>query len=199
MKRVFQMTWPRVIVFTIIVLVLWVRGCTSFGATLPSLPAVDTNTTASVTLAWNPCTNPIVAGFNAYWSTNGFQTNKVDAGIATSITLSNLPCVQPEVFEFTATTYSAAGAESAMSLPVFMTNYLYQLTNQTFQIWSGSNRLLNVANPTWTQMFFRLSNGWLTAASSLKAPAWNNISQFVGLTNKARLRGTNILQFSRTP
>lgn len=157
-----------------------------------------TQDTENVMLSWNSITNPIVAGFNAYWSTNGVQTNKVNAGMNTSITLSNLPATAPEIFEFTATTYSAAGAESAMCAPVCLTNYLYTLTNQIFQIWQLSNQVFNVQNPTWATMFFRMSNGWLVASSHLVPAAWANITRF-NFTNASPLEETNILQYQRTP
>jgi hypothetical protein len=167
--------------------------------TLPMNAALPvTPLTMSVTLAWNPMTNPIVSGFHAYWSTNGVQTNKVNAGMNTSITLSNLPATAPEIFEFTATTYSAAGAESAMCAPACLTNYLYTLTNQIFQIWQTTNRLMNVNNPAWPLMFFRMSNGWLTASSHLVPAAWANITRF-NFTNASPLEETNILQYQRTP
>ncbi len=69
---------------------------------------------ANVTLAWNPSTNPIVAGYNLYYGgASGVYTNKISAGTATSLTIPNL--VIGATYYFAATTYSAAGAESALS------------------------------------------------------------------------------------
>jgi hypothetical protein len=69
---------------------------------------------ANVTLAWNPSADPLVAGFNIYYGgASGVYTNKTSAGAATSLTISNL--VIGATYYFAATTYSAAGAESALS------------------------------------------------------------------------------------
>jgi hypothetical protein len=69
---------------------------------------------ANVTLAWNPSSDPLVAGFNIYYGgASGVYTNKLSAGPATSLTISNL--VIGATYYFAATTYSAAGAESALS------------------------------------------------------------------------------------
>jgi hypothetical protein len=75
---------------------------------------------AKVTLAWNPSSDPLVAGFNIYYGgANGVYTNKLSAGAATSLTISNL--VIGATYYFAATTYSAAGAESALSSGVAYT------------------------------------------------------------------------------
>lgn len=73
---------------------------------------------AKVTLTWNAFTNePIVAGEYIYYGgAKGVYTNKIDAGIATSLTLTNL--LFGNTYHFAATTYSLAGAESALSLDV---------------------------------------------------------------------------------
>ena len=69
---------------------------------------------ANVTLAWNPNTNKIVEGFNIYYrGASGTYTNKTCVGTATSLTISNL--IPGTTYYFAATTYSAAGAESALS------------------------------------------------------------------------------------
>lgn len=69
---------------------------------------------ANVKLAWNPSTNPIVAGYDIYYGgSSGVYTNKTSVGTATSVTIPNL--VNGATYYFAATTYSAAGAESALS------------------------------------------------------------------------------------
>jgi hypothetical protein len=69
---------------------------------------------ANVTLAWSPSSDPIVAGFNIYYGgASGVYTNKTSVGTATSLTIPNL--VIGVTYYFAATTYSAAGAESALS------------------------------------------------------------------------------------
>ncbi len=75
---------------------------------------------ANVTLAWNPSTNRLVAGFNIYYGgVSGAYTNKTSAGAATSLTISNL--ISGTTYYFAATTCSAAGAESALSSEVSYT------------------------------------------------------------------------------
>ena len=71
----------------------------------------------NVTLAWNPSSDPLVAGFNIYYGgASGVYTNKINAGTNASLTISDL--VAGATYYFVATTYSAAGAESAMSSEV---------------------------------------------------------------------------------
>jgi len=71
-------------------------------------------TAATVTLAWNPSTDPTVAGYNIYYGgAHGVYTNEVTVGAATSATLSGL--VPGTTYYIAATTYSAAGLESSLS------------------------------------------------------------------------------------
>ena len=75
---------------------------------------------ANVTLAWNPSANPIVAGFNIYYGGQSrVYTNEINAGTNTSLSISNL--LNGSTYYFAATTYSAAGAESALSSEVSYT------------------------------------------------------------------------------
>ena len=75
---------------------------------------------ANVTLAWNPSTNPIVAGYKIYYGgASGNYTNKTSVGTNTSFTVSNL--LNGGTYYFAASTYSAAGAESALSSEVSYT------------------------------------------------------------------------------
>ena len=161
------------------------------------LPAADTNVVPSVTLWWTLVPDPLVAGYNIYYGgADGLLTNKTVCGMATNLPLYNLPAGTS--FCFSETTYSVAGAESTLSSRVWWTNYLLKITNQTFQLWSGTNRLLNVANPAWQTMFFRTSNGWLMASSHLLPAEWSEIAS-TGLTNTAPLRATNLVQWQRVP
>ena len=100
---------------------------------------------ANVTLAWNPSCDQIVAGYNVYYGsitnpqyskpitnydkcsgtysvgyaiTNAIFTNKIST-TGTSYTISNLQA--GVTYDFCATTFSAAGAESAFSLAVTYT------------------------------------------------------------------------------
>jgi hypothetical protein len=73
--------------------------------------------TGSVTLAWNPSTDPIVAGYNIYYGgASGTYTNKIRAGNATNATISGL--VQGATYYFAATTYTASNVESSCSSEV---------------------------------------------------------------------------------
>ncbi len=69
---------------------------------------------ANVKLCWNRGSDPIVAGFNLYYGgASRVYTNKISVGPASTLTVSNL--VIGATYYFAATTYSAAGAESALS------------------------------------------------------------------------------------
>jgi hypothetical protein len=97
-------------------------GLLIFTASITSIQAGENgaNGTANVTLAWNPNTSPVVAGYNIYYGgASGTYSNKTSAGLATSLTISNL--VTGSTYYFVATTYSAAGVESVFSSEVSYT------------------------------------------------------------------------------
>lgn len=72
---------------------------------------------AKVNLVWSPMTNNLVYGFNIYYGgAKGVYTNKTTAGPVTNLTIPNLK--YGVTYHFAATTYSLAGAESALSLDV---------------------------------------------------------------------------------
>ena len=75
----------------------------------------SSNASASnVTLAWDPSSDPTVAGYNIYIGGSSHNyTNVVDAGHSNSITISNL--VPGSTYYFAATTYTLAGLESDYS------------------------------------------------------------------------------------
>jgi len=96
-------------------LVKFLTGLLVFTAFLTTVQAQ-----ANVTLAWNPSSDPLVAGYNIYYGgISGVYTNKTSVGTATSLTISNL--VNGNTYYFAATTYDAAGAESAFSSQVAYT------------------------------------------------------------------------------
>jgi hypothetical protein len=75
---------------------------------------------ANVTLALSPSTDPIVAGLNIYYGGQSrVYTNEINAGTNNSLSISNL--LNGSTYYFAATTYSAAGAESALSSEVSYT------------------------------------------------------------------------------
>jgi hypothetical protein len=75
------------------------------------LPALGAG---SVTLMWNPSTDPTVAGYRTYYGVASRNyTNVVDAGGATSVTISAL--VEGATYFFAATSYNTLGMESDFS------------------------------------------------------------------------------------
>ena len=71
----------------------------------------------SVTLAWDPSTDPTVTGYNVYYGgASGTYTNEICAGNATNVTISDL--VQGATYYFAATTFAASGMESPFSSEV---------------------------------------------------------------------------------
>src|SRR5450432_82004 len=75
---------------------------------------------ANVTLAWNPNTNPTVAGYDIYyWVAKSTHTNKISAGNATSVTIANLQI--GTTYDFAATTINTFGLESPRSAAISYT------------------------------------------------------------------------------
>jgi Fibronectin type III domain len=88
-------------------MVLWLSGVLAAAA----LPA---GATQNVALAWNPSTNPNVAGYNIYYSTvSGHFTNMVSVGDVTNATVSGL--LDGTTYYFAAKARSASGVESDFS------------------------------------------------------------------------------------
>ena len=126
----------------------WIRQggiCSIFLSILISIVPWTGYAQASVTLAWNPSTNPIVAGFNIYYGGQSrIYTNEINAGANASLSISNL--LNGSTYYFAATTYSAAGAESALSsevsytvpLPVSQPPTLNPLSNLTINENAGA-------------------------------------------------------------
>ncbi|HZR18798.1 MAG TPA: immunoglobulin domain-containing protein [Verrucomicrobiae bacterium] len=70
--------------------------------------------TQTVTLAWNPSSDPAVTGyFRYYGGASGAYTNKADVGAATNASVSGL--FQGDTYYFTVTAYDASGLESLPS------------------------------------------------------------------------------------
>jgi hypothetical protein len=71
----------------------------------------------SITLAWDPSTDPSVVGYKVYWgvATRNY-TNSLSAGSATTLTVSNLVIGTP--YYFAATAYDTNGIESDYSAEV---------------------------------------------------------------------------------
>jgi hypothetical protein len=87
---------------------------------LLAISPISAFASANVTLSWSPNAEPVVAGYNIYYGgASGVYTNVIDAGTSTSVTISNLS--DGATYFFASTTYSAAGAESALSSEVSYT------------------------------------------------------------------------------
>lgn len=100
---------------------------------------------AKVTLAWNRSPDPLVAGFNIYYGgVSRAYTNKTSAGAATSLTISNL--IPGTTYYFAESTYSAAGAESALSSEV---SYTVPMTSSGVQlnVTTSNQFVLTVTGP----------------------------------------------------
>lgn len=153
-----------------------------FSAFVSSAPAQ-----AHVTLAWNPISNPLVAGYNIYYGrSSGVYTNKTVAGNVTSFTISNL--VIGATYYFATTTYSAAGAESAMSGEV---SYLVPAPPPVVQLQVTAARqfILTVSG---------LTNQLYTISASENLTAWTVIGTVtVGATGSTTFTDTNAASFSK--
>jgi hypothetical protein len=69
---------------------------------------------APIALTWTPSTDPSVAGYNIYYGTaSRSYTNVVSNGGLSFVTISNL--LSGNTYYFAATSYNAAGLESAYS------------------------------------------------------------------------------------
>jgi hypothetical protein len=74
----------------------------------------------SVTLEWNPSTDPSVTGYNIYYgAASRTYTNKIDVGNSTNVTVNGL--VEGVTYYFAATAYNILGAESDYSAEVSYT------------------------------------------------------------------------------
>lgn len=157
------------------------------------IPQPDTNPTPALVLAWNVPTDPIVAGVYFYWGygTNT-PTNQVDCHLTGGINLMTLtPATN---YCFATTTYTLAGAESAMSPFLLFTNYSYDPTNVTLYFSTNGVQFATVENPTDPLGFFCLSNGVLVP---LNAPQQKYLGDNV--RRKVALVETIKVFYRRTP
>ncbi|HWW01967.1 MAG TPA: Ig-like domain-containing protein [Candidatus Acidoferrum sp.] len=96
----------------------WVRRAAHVGfiaGAFANLALPSLSIGATVTLAWDPSTDPTVVGYNVYSGTSSrVYTASAPAGTNTLITLSNLSV--GATYYFAATTYNLAGLESDYSL-----------------------------------------------------------------------------------
>ena len=123
---------------------VWVRRAAFVtlcaGGSTALFPASSLATT-SVTLAWDPSSDPSVAGYNLYYgAASRAYTNMVSAGTNTSLTISGL--VEGVTYFFAATCYNSAGLESDFSAEI---SYLvpFPPTNHPPALDPISNLVLN--------------------------------------------------------
>jgi hypothetical protein len=123
---------------------------------------------AQVTLAWDPNTNPNIAGYRIYYgSASGKYSNSVDVGNKTSYTLSNLS--DKKTYYIAVTAYDRSGKESGLSNEVVFDasppcDYSVSPTTQSFAAGGGGGTIdvTTGAKCSWTAV----SNGsWLVVAS----------------------------------
>lgn len=75
---------------------------------------------ADVTLAWDPNTEPGIAGYKIYWGlSSGNYTGSQDIGNNTSVTITGLD--EGKTYYFAATAYNGDGVESDFSSPISYT------------------------------------------------------------------------------
>jgi hypothetical protein len=113
----------------------------------------DTGTNASVTLEWDPDTDPDAVGYNLYYGgASQTYTNMVAVGDATNTTISNLlPGVQ---YFFAATAIDIVGLESD-----FSNEMSCQVPAELVVTPASQSRTYGAANPTLSGTITGLQNG----------------------------------------
>jgi hypothetical protein len=113
-------------------------------------------TAATVTLAWDPSTDPAVLGYKVYWGMkSGQYTWLVDVGNLTNIEVSSLQ--DGMTYYFAATAYDNKGNESSYSNEVFYTvpwicTYSISPESQTFTASEATGSISITTQPgcSWT-------------------------------------------------
>jgi len=156
-----------------IILNLLAAGIAPSGRAAIIKPVAPPSPTGQVTLAWNPSTNPSVAGYHLYYGgiSSGVYTNEIDVKTATQITVSNLTF--GVTYYFAATSYSTAGVESPlcpevsepMSWPLAANtvNWTPNLPQQTYKLTgipAGSVVTASSSSPLISNI--KVTNGILT-------------------------------------
>jgi hypothetical protein len=149
--------------------------------------AMTVEAQAHVTLAWNPISNPLVAGCNVYYGrTSGVYTNKTPVGMATNVTISNL--IIGATYYFATTTYSAAGAESAKSSEV---SYLVPTPPAVLQLQVSPTKQFTLTVTGATNQLYTIS-------ASQDLTIWTVIGTVnAGATGSTTFTDTNAATFSK--
>jgi hypothetical protein len=124
----------------------------------------DNGTNGSVTLEWDPSTDPEVIGYNLYYGgASQTYTNMVPVGDATTTTISGL--LSGVQYFFAATAIDSVGLESDFSNEIS-----YQVPGALVVTAANQSRTYGTANPTLTGTVAGLQNGDnITAAFSTVA------------------------------
>jgi hypothetical protein len=154
------------------------------------LPVPNANS-AQVTLAWDPNTDPDLAGYKVYYGLLSDQySNSVDVGNQTSYTLSNLP--DGKTYYMAATTYDREGYESDFSNEVVFNapppcTYSISPTSQSFgQVGgSGTVNITTQSGCNWTAV----SNAsWLLITSNSSVTGNGTVNYSASSNSSASMR-----------
>ena len=129
------------------------------------------NAASSLSLDWNPNTDPSVAGYNVYYgSTSGAYTNVINVGNTTNTVVGGL--VEGQTYYFAVTAYTFDGIESDFS-------------NEFIYIVPGRLTLTRGATPeSPMQVRFPVASGhWYELQESLDLVSWITIWQTAGNSN----------------
>jgi fibronectin type 3 domain-containing protein len=142
----------------------------AFLSILPSLGPglVQTVLAAQVSLAWDPNTEPDLAGYKVYYGTvSRAQTDSIDVGNATAYTIMGL--LEGRTYFFAATAYDRYGRESGLSNEVSTTTsslctYTISPASQSFAASGGSGTatVTAAAGCSWTAAE---AVSWITVTS----------------------------------
>jgi hypothetical protein len=133
---------------------------------------------ASVTLAWNASTDPLVVGYNVYYGgASATYTNEVSAGAATNVTISGL--VPGITYYFAATTYNAANLESAFSSEVSYLVPLGVLGNQPPTLNPISNLTFNENAGLQTVRLSGITSGATNQIQTLTVTAFSSNTNLI--------------------
>lgn len=114
--------------------------------------------TSTVSVAWNPSTDPTVAGYRVYSGTSsGVYTQETDAGNATSATLTGFNAGQTYFFAVTA--YNSSGLESAPS------NEISAQTPSLTLSGIGNGMAFNASSPITLSAIASESGGSITSVT----------------------------------
>ena len=143
---------------------------------------------AQVTLAWDPNTDPELAGYKVYYGTaSGSYQGHLDAGLNTTYTVANLP--DGGTYFFAVTAYDSSAHESEYSNEASYTACSYTVSPISQSVPStGGTGIVSVTAPsgcTWTAV----SNAsWLLITSNSSSAANGTVNYSVSANSTTALR-----------